>query len=225
MEADGSTGKSGLSATKSTASAVRQEWGALKVVAITAPNKCALDVLAVHGPYLVTGSADGVVRGRCVWRAGSAAVRWGCRWSGAAEACTRVSAVSQGRPFTPWCCNVRVFVHQVPPCVLWVLVVLLRVVVGVQIRVFDSSLRLVAWFEDMAAGPVTSISFAAVGGSASGGCSAPHLLVSPLCSQHRPPCSRPFLRTHARGCVLVFHYHLGHSTLPAHVPVTTSPHA
>jgi hypothetical protein len=62
-EADGSAGKSAVSATKSTASAVRQEWGALKVVAITAPHKCALDVLSVQGPYLITGSADGVVRG------------------------------------------------------------------------------------------------------------------------------------------------------------------
>jgi hypothetical protein len=38
----------------------------------------------------------------------------------------------------------------------------------VQVRVFDTSLRLLAWFEDMAAGPVTSVSFAAVGGSVAG---------------------------------------------------------
>lgn len=35
----------------------------------------------------------------------------------------------------------------------------------VQVRVFDASLRIVAWFEDIAGGPITSVSFAASGGS------------------------------------------------------------
>ncbi len=45
-----------------TQSAARQEWGALKVVAITSPQKAPLEVVTVQGAYLVVGSGDGVVR-------------------------------------------------------------------------------------------------------------------------------------------------------------------